>query len=283
MKSIFEFIDYRKFLAAYYKEQKEKNRFFSFRYFAQKTGINSPSFLKYVIEGKRNLTSPVIDKFTAVMKLTPKEGTYFRHLVLFNQAKSSAEKQEHYAVLRSMAGSVRESVLNADQFDYFANWYIPVIRELVTLHNFGEDYKLLASMVKPPILPSEAKSAVKLLLRLNFLKKKPDGIYEQKDRAITADSSVVSLALKSYAQSMIEHSKNALETINADQRHVSGMTMGISPVTYAILEAEINAFKDRVKTIVSRDEESTVVYHMNLSLFPLSADVACLKDEKGTA
>ena len=52
MKSIFEFIDYRQYLCYYYKEKKRETRFFSFRYFAKKTGINSSSFLKHVIDGK---------------------------------------------------------------------------------------------------------------------------------------------------------------------------------------------------------------------------------------
>ena len=63
MQSIFEFIDYRKYLDIYYKEQKEKTHFFSYRYFSQRAEIASPSFLKHVIDGKRNLTRPVIEKF----------------------------------------------------------------------------------------------------------------------------------------------------------------------------------------------------------------------------
>jgi hypothetical protein len=52
------------------------------------------------------------------------------------------------------------------------------------------------------------------------------------------------------------------------------------------LVAEIQAFKDRVKAIVSRDEDSSRVYHLNLELFPGSEDVAPLRgrslDRSGT-
>jgi uncharacterized protein (TIGR02147 family) len=273
MKSIFEFIDYRKFLGYYYEEQKKKTRFFSYRYFARKAGINSPSFLKHVIDGKRRLTRPVIDKFCSALSLNAKESLYFRNLVFFNQAKTSEEKREHYAVLRSMAGGVKESVLNADQYDYFANWYTSVIRELVCLHDFKDDYTEIAAALRPQILPSEAKKALGLLLRLGLVKRKPDGSYNQTDPALLADSSITSLAVRSFTQSMVDHTKNALYAFNKNERHISGMTIGISPETYAVLAAEIEAFKDRVKIIVTQDREGSRIYQLNCSLFPLSTDL----------
>lgn len=275
MYSIFNSIDYRKFLNSYYKEQKKRTRYFSYRYFADKAGINSPSFLKQIIDGKRNLTRPAIEKFCAALKLTGKEATYFRNLVLFNQAKTSSEKQEHYAVLRSMAGGVKESMLKADEYDYFANWYTPIIRELVCLNDFKENYKKLAATIIPPILPSEVKKSVQLLLRLDLIERQADGSYKQKNSAVTADSSITSVAVRSFTKTMIEHSKDIVDAVDKDQRHVSGITMGISPETYAVLAAEIEAFRDRVKVIANQDKESSRVYQLNLALFPVSEGVHC--------
>jgi uncharacterized protein (TIGR02147 family) len=281
MRSIYEFIDYRKFLDTFYTEQKKKSRNFSYRYFCRKAGINSPSFLKHVIDGKRNLTRAMIEKFRVALKLTPKESLYFRNLVFFNQAKTSIEKQEHYAVLRSMAGGVKESVLGADTYDYFTNWFTPVIRELVCLYDFKEDYQSLASMLQPPLLPSEAKAAVKLLVRLKLVQRQADGSYTQTDSAIVADDTITSMAVRSFTKSMIEHSKAALDSVDKNKRHISGITMGISPETYAVLCAEIEAFKDRVKLIVNQDKYSSRIYQMNLSFFPVSEELRSADKEKG--
>ena len=273
MKAVFEFIDFRKFLSYYYDERKRTSHYFSYRFFAKKVGINSPSFLKHVIDGKRNLTRSAVEKFCGALELSPKEAVYFKHLVYFNQAKTASEKQEHYASLRSMVGGVKESVLNADQYDYFANWYVPVIRELICLHNFNDDYKKIAAAVDPSILPSQAKKAVRQLLRLKLVGHMPDGVYRETDNAITADSAVTSLAVRSFMKAMLDNSKNTLDRISKHERHVSGLTIGISPATYAVLAEEVEAFKDRVKAIVSRDEVSNRVYQMNIALFPVSAEV----------
>jgi uncharacterized protein (TIGR02147 family) len=283
MRAIYEFIDYRKFLDTFYKEQKKKSRNFSYRYFCLKAGINSPSFLKHVIDGKRNLTRAVIEKFRVALKLTPKESIYFRNLVFFNQAKTSGEKQEHYAVLRSMAGGVKEAVLGADTYDYFVNWYTPVIRELVCLYDFKEDYQSLAATLQPPILPSEAKASVKLLIRLKLVQRQADGTYTQTDSAITADGTITSMAVRSFTKSMIEHSKAALDSVDKNKRHISGITMGISPETFAVLCAETEAFKDRIKLIVNQDKYGSRIYQMNLSFFPVSEELRLSRNTKGDA
>lgn len=280
MRSIFEFIDYRKYLAAYYAEKKKASRRFSYRYFAQKAEIHSPSFLKHVIDGERNLTRPMIENFCTGLELTAKEANYFRSLVLFNQAKTSIEKQEHYANLRNMFGAVRESVLDTDQFDFFSNWYTPVLRELLCLHDFKDDFTKIASMLIPPILPSEAKSATKLLLRLNLLQRTADGTYRQIESAVVADSAVMSLAMRSFTKAMLDHAKNAVEAIDWHIRHISGITIGISPATYEVLAAEIEAFKDRVKLITSRDDTSCIIYQMNISLFPVSQNTKTVEEKK---
>jgi uncharacterized protein (TIGR02147 family) len=283
MQSIFEFIDYRQFLSEYYRNKKDTSKYFSYRYFAQKIGLNSPSFLKAVIEGKRNLTRPMLERFCKALNFKPKESLYFKNLVFFNQAKTSAEKQEYYLALTSMVEGLRESLLNSDQFEVFSNWYIPVIRELVCLYDFKNDYHALASLTKPPIQPTEAKVAVELLLRLNMLARVGSDKYTQVSPAMIADSSVTSLAIRSFTQTMIDRSKEALDSVDKKNRHISGITMGISPETYEILTSEIEAFKNRIKVIVNNDTESSRIYQMTLSLFPVSEDVRTREkaDDKG--
>lgn len=273
MKSLFQFIDYRAFLAHYYEERKRTTRFFSYRYFANKAGINSSSFLKHVIDGRRNLTPATIDKFSHALGFTPKEARYFRHLVLFNQAPTAAQKQEHYAVLRSMAGRVSEAMLRKNQYEYFASWHTPVIRELVCLFDFGDDWSRLGQAVSPPISATEARKAVRLLLELKLIERGEDGRYRQTNRAVAAGDSVTTLALRSFLATMVRHAESAIDRYDRTERHVSGLTIGVSKSAYNALAAEIEAFKDRIKAIVDQDSASNRVYQLNLALFPVSDEM----------
>ncbi|MBN2037102.1 MAG: TIGR02147 family protein [Chitinispirillaceae bacterium] len=270
MKALFEYFDYRAFLRDYYALKKSQTRYFSYRYFARKAGIKSPVFFKEVAEGKKNLSRSMIEKFCAALQFNEKEATYFKYLVLFDQAKTGKEKQEHYVVLRSMENAKSEKALNADQYDYFSTWYNVVIRELVTLFDFRDDFELLAEAVLPPIKTREAKTAVDLLLKLGLIKKRQDGTYEQIDSAITAESGVASLAIRQFNKTMAMHAVAAIEDLPKTERSVSGITIGISPAMYDIISAEMAAFKDRIVTLVSRDEKCDRVYQFNMQLFPMS-------------
>ncbi len=274
MQSLYETIDYRAYLKAYYEEQKRRTRYFSYRYFARKAGINSSSFLKSVIDGKRNLTPAAAEKFCKALKLTAKEATYFRHLVMFNQARTAVEKQEHYAVLRSMAGGVEEAVITSPCYDYYSNWYNSILRELVCLHDFGDDFAALARAVRPPITEAQARRSVELLLRLKLIRKTENGRYEQTNTAIIADETMGALGLRTFVGWMARYTETALNEYTRDERYVSSITMGVSRATYDMLVAEIEAFKDRLKTIINQDQAAARVYQLNLGLFPMSVDTA---------
>lgn len=270
MKPIFSYIDYRWYLKEYYEEQKASSSCFSYRYFSMKAGINSPSFLKQVIESKRNLTPLTINKFIIALKLTEKEAAYFRHLVLFNQAKSATEKQEHYVIMLSMMHTVKELKLNALQHEYYNHWFVPIVRELVCLYDFRDDFKKIAEMVIPSIQAGDARYAVKLLKKLGMIDQLSDGSYRQTDTAIMSDSSIDRMAVRSFNREMIKKAGLSLDTISVDHRQIYGMTIGISKECYDVLTAEMQAFRDRVVTVVNRDMKSDCVYQLNLQLFPLS-------------
>lgn len=270
MKAIFEYFDYRAFLRDYYAENKSQNRYFSYRFFARKAGIKSPVFFKEIAEGKKKLSSGMIEKFSSALHFNEKEATYFKYLVLFDQAKSGKEKQEHYVVLRSMENLKSEKALNADQYNYFSTWHNVVIRELATLFDFKDNFKLLAAMVLPPIKTREATASVELLLKLGLIKKQPDGTYVQIDTAITVESGVASLAIRQFNKAMAMHAAAAIENLIKTERTISGITVGISMGMYDIINAEIAAFKDRIVTLVSRDENCERVYQLNMQFFPMS-------------
>ena len=50
--------------------------------------------------------------------------------------------------------------------------------------------------------------------------------------------------------------------------------MGISKECYEVLLTEMAAFRERVKTIVNQDKNSSRVYQLGLHLFPLSDELS---------
>lgn len=274
MNSIFKYLDYRAFLNDYYKEMKENTSFFSYRWFAQKTGTNSPSFLKDVILGKRNLTPSATEKFIKALSISKKEADFFRVLVSFNQADLSSEKQKFYAIILSMTDYISDYQLGIDQYEFYSKWYYSVIRELLPLIEDEEiNYDKLAKRVIPTITIKEAKDSVALLIRLGLIHKTKNGKYIQSEAVITSgnsDKDILSQARRLFHQQMILLAEKSINRFPVNKRYASGITVGISSSCYEMLIQEFSAFRERIISIVDRDDKSDQVYQINFQFFPLS-------------
>lgn len=270
MERIEHYSDYRVFLKDYYKERKKQFKYFSYRYFCRKAGLNSPSLLKEVMEGKRGLTLSSIKSFIRGLGLTEMGGRYFTALVLFNQAKKPKEKQEYLEQLRRYNRKVKEKVIPLDWYAYYSKWYHSVIRELACLADWNGNYELLAKSVNPPLGPREARESVRFLLDIGMLARSADGRCIQSHPAQTTGSEVVSMAVRELNRQMAELGERAIRVIPPSRRDISSMTLGLSEKSYQKAKQEIQEFKDRLKSLAHEDTASDTVYNLNVQLFPLS-------------
>src|SRR5262245_41198600 len=100
---IFDYRDYRVFLADYY--QRRKPRGLPYRAFSRAAQLGAPNYLKLVIMGQRNLTPRMAARFAAACGLSGPAASYFEQLVAYNQASSPEEQQECAAALSACRAS----------------------------------------------------------------------------------------------------------------------------------------------------------------------------------
>jgi uncharacterized protein (TIGR02147 family) len=269
--NIFGYIDYRQWLADESEHLKATTRYFSHRWFAQAAGIKNPSLFSQVVAGKRNLSPALVASFTKVFELGSKESRFFRHLVQFNQATTALEKQEHYALLREMAGSVRQVHLEPDAWDFYRHWWIPALRELVAQRGTFANWAHLAAQLRPHITAKQAQAGIETLLGLGLIEQNEAGLWRQTHKALTSGEEVRALAIRNHNRQMAQLGMESIERFSPDLRHVTGITLGLSSAGLQLLSAEIQAFRERVVRLVDQDTAPGEVYQFNVQLFPLSA------------
>jgi uncharacterized protein (TIGR02147 family) len=76
---VFRYLDYRAFLADFYKAKKRRG--FSYRAFSRTAGLGAPNYLKLVIGGERNLTKAMATRFAGACRLQGDAAAYFERLV----------------------------------------------------------------------------------------------------------------------------------------------------------------------------------------------------------
>ena len=92
---IFAYDDYRAFLRAYYDLLRQSFPSFSLRHFSEMVDVGTPNLVKFILDGKRNLTVANIHRFATAINLSPREYDYFVALVHFTQEKSDST-QNYY-------------------------------------------------------------------------------------------------------------------------------------------------------------------------------------------
>ncbi len=274
MPNIWEYTDYRKFLADYYELAKKKNNGFSFQTFSARAGIKSKGFLHNVIRGKRKLTRANVFGLSQAMRLGKYESDYFENLVALNQATIVEERNRYYQRLSSIKASGRNpwqpQIVRNDQFEFYSKLHHSVIRSLIDIHGFRGDYDWLAKNVRPRITPKQARKSVELLTNLRLIKKRKDGSYCVADKSIATPPEVLSLAVHNFHTQAGALGLSALKELPASQRHVTALTLGISQDTYRTICEEIRAFRSRIAQIAETDECADSVYQLNFQLFPVS-------------
>jgi uncharacterized protein (TIGR02147 family) len=274
VKSLFEYLDYREYLKDYFAGQKASNPSFSYRYFSDLIGFKTKDFIFRVIRGQKNLSKTSIDKISAAIGLGKRETEYFENLVIFNQAKTHDERERCHKRLDSIVKAVRRNIgpalIRHDQYQLFAQWYHLAVRSLIDVCEFSSDYAWLARAVYPAISPAQAKKSVALLEKLGFVYRDETGTYRVTDNAITTGEKVERNALHSFYLSCLKRAGEALDTVPRERRNISGITLGISEKSYAMITEKIQAFRREIAAIADNDEDADRVYQMNFLLFPAS-------------
>lgn len=270
MRSIFEYTNYREFLNDYYKEQKEKTRYFTYRYFSEKAGFKSPNQLQLIIQGKRNLTESALFRVAEVLKLNSAEMDYFRDLVGFGQAKSVEDKNFYYQKLLTNKKSPNIRELEREQFEFLTNWYHAVVRELIACTGFSGDFEAMAKQAWPQLTAAQVRKSVKLLEKFNLIKKNEDGTYSQTSGGVTIGPEVRDVALVKYHTGLLEISKRVLKELDYSEFNISSVTVGVSEETYRTMRDELDRFRKRILNLAAEDKKPERVYQMNLQLFPFS-------------
>lgn len=269
MKDVLTYTGYRQYIADYYADKKAKSAF-TWQEFARAAGFSSPVYLKYVSEGKFNLSEAAVERVASAMHLVDIEREYFREMVRFDHAKTDKAKKESFQKLMAMAESRKAKIIEADAFRYFDSWKNPVLRELAPAMP-GAKPLALAKACRPEITAAEVSESLSFLIKANLLQKDENGNYVQTEKSVTTGPmDVTPVAVRGMHRQMGEFALETIEGVPQDQRHFSGLTLGITQSAYDEIVEEIAAFRKRIIAIATRDDETDEVYRLNVQFFPLT-------------
>jgi uncharacterized protein (TIGR02147 family) len=269
---VFRYRDFREYLAAFYDAKKKHG--YSYRAFAKAAAVGAPNYLKLVIDGDRNLSEAMAERFADACRLQGDSRGYFLDLVQFNQAATDDVRNQVHARLCRYPRFRAAQPLELAQKEYHSQWYIPVVRELVALSEFSEEPEWIASVVFPRISRSEAASALAVLTKLGLVERDEHGRLRQSDRALSTGDQARGLYIRNYHAEMMQRATAAMETVPAAERFVSSSTLSASERTFALIRQRVSDFRREMIELCDSDPEPQRVMQLNMQWFPVSTPVA---------
>ena len=265
---VFEYGDYRRFLADWYLFEKAARYGFSVRLFARRAGIRSSNYLRLVIDGKRNLSRAMAAQFAVGCGLQGGEADFFCELVEYGQARTTAERTRSYERLARCRRAVRQ--LDGPQAEYHSTWYLPAIRELCRRPDFVEDPRWIAQQLLPRISTAQAKRALALLLRLGLLERGDDEKLRQAAPLVTTGVGPLGHHIFNFHHMMLERAGHALDHVAHDDREISCITVCVSDTQLRELKQRIRSFRRELLHQAELGNDPERVVQINFQLFPLS-------------
>jgi uncharacterized protein (TIGR02147 family) len=268
--NIYDFADFRKFLAEYQTKRQEKDKKFTKSEFCRQLGLpNTRSFFQDVLNHKP-VTRNFIERFIRVMDLDSQEAQFFRVLVQFNQSQHEEERDLLFDQLISLNRTPKR-LMDVKAFAYYKKWYNSVIFALLDVIDFKSDYKSLARKLYPAITPKQAKDAIILMKQLGLIRKNQQGFWKTSDKSIAAGTYARDELIKQYQLQCLEQAKRMMLSGNSKPHNISTMTVSISAKAFQLIEKKLQKFKSEVRAIVHKEyDASDRVYQLNIQYFPHS-------------
>ena len=268
--SIYEYNDFRKYLADYQKIMVQTDRSFSASNICRRLGMpNTRSYFADVLKGKQ-VTDTFVDRFARLLKLSTEEERFFRTLVSFNQAETAELKEWHFEQLISLNRTPKR-VVDPQTYLFYKEWRHTAVWAVLDIIDFKDSYADLAKKLNPPITAKQARESIALLRKLGLIKKNERGFLKPVDRSITTGPYVKDALISQYQVKCLDLAKRAMVNETLGPKIFSTMTLRISRDAYKVLEKRLQSFKAEVRSIAHKDEKpAEVVYQVNIQVFPNS-------------
>ena len=267
---IYSYNNFRRFLADCQQARQTAEKRFSKSALSKLLGLpNTRSYFTDVLKG-RKVSNVFIDRFIKIFELNKDEAQFFRVLVLFNQAENVEERELYFDQLISLNRTPKR-IMEKNIYSYYKNWYNGVIRALLSMYDFSDNYSDLAKNVFPRISIKQAKESIGLLQKLNLIAKNPKGFYKPTEQSITTPDYVKDELVKQYQLSCLEMAKQSLIKSGPLPQTITTNIISVSDEAYKRIEKKIEKFRSEIRSLVHKDDKpATRVYQMDIALFPNS-------------
>lgn len=273
LPTVFAFTDHRAFLNRWLEVKQQISQGYTVSRFARMAGC-SPSHVRNVLHGERDLLPPYVDGFARALRLEADDAEFFTLLVRYAQASTLSERAY---LLQQIAGTLRfrdAHPLEGVQFLSLARLSHVAVYELSSLPAFREDPAWIAEVLD--LSPAEASAALAELRAAGMLVPRADGTHRAAFPFNATANEVAAPALVLLHDRGMEVAVNAAAGSPEDRLYFTAVG-GVASSLVPELRAAVDRFHARADSLMAeiqasdaRDHAPDTVLLMAVQLVPVS-------------
>ncbi len=270
LPDIFTFIDYRAWLGEVFDTMRQSDPSLTHRTFSTMCGYRSSGAIALILSGKRRLTEKAARRLARTLKLDAEQAHHLNLMVAYEQAEGFDARARLMRKMKSAARFAEAWSDSLDAYEFYGEWYLPVLREMISLPDFEENPRWIAARLHQRLAPRLITQGMEQLLNLGFVERDENGKLRPKERIISTPSEVTSDVLKQHQRDMMAKASDALDTQPRHMRDMRVATVAISRHQADRIKGLMVQLQKDVLDVVSEEEPIEVVYQYNTQWFALT-------------
>jgi uncharacterized protein (TIGR02147 family) len=256
----------RTFLRAVLAHKKGRNRRFSLRAWSKQMGFPCHTSLVFFLNGQRRVRPEHLDKLNRGLRLGGDEEKYFRLLVQRENAKHADERAELTSRLDLLKPSREQALLDAEKFQFVADWIHMAILEMTELRGFRAEPGWIAARLGVEL--TEAEEALVRLRKLGLLVRRGNRLVKSNEH-LTTPGTRASEAVREHHKQVLALAARAVDEQSVKERVLNSSAFTIDPSRLPQAQELILKFRaDMAKLLEKKDGEET--YELSVQLFRLT-------------
>jgi uncharacterized protein (TIGR02147 family) len=263
-----DYLNVAEWLQAYYANRKQKQDWFSYRYWGNQIQLDAGYLLK-VVQGKHKLPLRCCKTMAKFCGLNGQEQKYLEKLIHFEKASSATEIRSLFEELQQMRECSQLRIAE-EAYSYFTHWYIPALRSLLEINPLGDDYRKIGQLLQPTVPAEQIKYAVGMLQRLGMITKNKQNQWSVTTKQLGTGDTWCSAAIEKHQEQLFALGTQSITQFPKEQRDVSTITFSVPSKRLQELQEMMRDFRKKVIQWVDENQDEDQIMQLNLQLFPLS-------------
>lgn len=278
--SLSEYVNYREYLRDFFAFKKKYFssvlRPYSYAVFSAAADIKSPSYLKLVIEGQRNLSDEMASKFARALGLNKALTDEFRLMVRYGQTSDPTERSQYLKELNSLRVKVklRSGEIDSKTWEAIPSWLSWVLVQMVHQEGVTFEPEQLHHLLNGKTSVESVRKTLDQLVETNILERNPlTGHIEKARTMLDSPENVVPEIVRKLQGDLILLGLESLFNDAPNERESGGLTVCLTNEEFERLKFELRHLRKRLHREFAAKRETSKgerIYQLNIQCFPIT-------------